>query len=159
MPFVYNDQLATAGNLTCSATANAETETCFLKPGTTRSLYLSYIKGSGKNAAKTQLDSIFIRTRKWGTASTGGTALSIVGTDASVPSTTITGASRPTSGTTATNAGPILGFGTTSWDLWQTANPNEMISLGASNAGSISLFDGAATGSLVFEVSLRHEEH
>jgi len=55
MPYVYTDSLATAGNLTTNGTANTETETLFLKPGSTRSVYLAAVQLGGKGAAVTQL--------------------------------------------------------------------------------------------------------
>ena len=95
MPFVYTDSLATAGNLTTNGTANTETETLFLKPGSTRSLYLAMAQIIGKGGAVTQLSAIVMRGIKWGTASTGGTTLASVNKDS--VATTITSGSRPTS--------------------------------------------------------------
>ena len=157
MPFIYTDSLATAGNLTTNGTANTETETFFLKPGTTRSLYLAALKIGGKGAAITSLSAIAIRIMKWGTSSTAGTGLAIVGRDGS-PATTITGASRPTLGTTRTNIGPIVSCGATSPNEWVALNPDHMISLGASNAGSLSGQDVGSAASLLFEFSLEHQE-
>lgn len=159
MPYVYSDQLATPGTLTTNASGNTETETAFLKPGSTRSLYLAFVQVAGKQAAATTLNAITLRTFKWGTASTGGTSLSSIAKDASSPSTTITSGSRPTSGTTRTNAGPIVSCGTTTKDLWQSNDPDHMTSLAAGNAGSISFMDTGASASLVFEPSFEHREY
>ena len=157
MPFIYDVSLATAGNLTTNGTANTETEAFFLKPGTTRSLYLAMVMIGGKGAAVTTLSAIALRIMKWGTASTSGTGLAIVGRDGS-PATTITGASRPTLGTTRTNAGPIITCGATSPNQWTALNPDHMISLGASNAGSISGQDVGSSVSMLFEFALEHQE-
>ncbi|HEU4727674.1 MAG TPA: hypothetical protein VFT22_07290 [Kofleriaceae bacterium] len=159
MPFVYTDQLATPGNLTTSGTPNTETEAFFLKPGSTRSLYLAAVQIGGKGGGVTQLSGISLRVFKWGTASTAGTALSIVAKDASMPAATITGSSRPTSGTTRTNAGPIVTCGATSPGVpWVALNPDHMVSLAAGNAGSISAMDSGAVASMPYEFSLEHQE-
>lgn len=156
--FAYSDSLATAGNITTNGTANTETETFFLKPGSTRSLYLAAMQIGGKGAAVTQLSAIAVRVMKWGTASTAGTGLAIVAKDGSAPSTTITGASRPTAGTTRTNSGPILTCGATSPNQWIALNPDHMVSLAAGNAGSISAQDVGAAVSMPFEFNLEHQE-
>jgi len=158
MPYVYTDSLATAGNLTTSGTANTETETLFLKPGTTRSLYLSAVQIGGKDAAVTQLAAVGVRFMKWGTASTSGTGLAIVAREASMPATTITGASRPTAGTTRTNGGPIITCGATSPNQWIALNPDHMFGINASNAGSISAQDVGAAVSMPFEIACEHQE-
>lgn len=158
MPFMYTDQLATPGTLTTNASANTETDTFFLKPGSTRSIYLNGLALIGSNAAQTTLSAIKLRTAKFGTASTGGTTLSSVAGDPSMPSTTITSGSRPTAGTTRTNAGPIMGGGVSSGGTWWTNDYDQMVSLAAGNAGSIDVFDVAAAASLVFEFSANHRE-
>lgn len=158
MPYVYMDSLATAGNLTTNGTANTETETLFLKPGSTRSLYLAAVQLGGKGAAVTQLAAIAVRFMKWGTASTAGTALAIVAREASMPSTTITGASRPTAGTTRTNGGPIITCGATSPNQWIALNPDHMFGIAAGNAGSISAQDVGAAVSMPFEIGCEHQE-
>lgn len=156
--FAYSDSLATAGNLTTNGTANTETETFFLKPGSTRSLYLAAIQIGGKGASITSLAAIVLRVMKWGTASTSGTGLALIAKDASAPSTTITGASRPTAGTTRTNAGPIITCGATSPNQWTALNPDHMVVLAAGNAGSISGQDAGAAVSMPFELNLEHQE-
>lgn len=158
MPFVYTDSLATAGNLTTNGTANTETETFFLKPGATRSPYLAAIQIGGKGAAVTQLAAIALRVMKWGTASTAGTTLAMVAKDAAGPAATITSGSRPTLGTTRTNAGPIVSCGATSPNQWIALNPDHMVSLAAGNAGSISGQDVGAAVSMPFEFSLENQE-
>lgn len=159
MPYVYNDSLATAGNLTTNGTANTETETLFLKPGSTRSLYLAAVQLTGKGAAVTQLASVAVRFMKWGTASTSGTGLASIAKDGSAPATTITSGSRPTAGTTRTNAGPIVGCGAASAGPgWAAINPDHMVGLAAGNAGSISAQDVGTAVSMPFEINLEHQE-
>lgn len=158
MPFVYTDQLATPGNLTTNASGNTETETTFLKPGANNPIYLQLVSVGGKGAAQTTLNAVALRGFKWGTASTGGTALSSVARDARAPSATATSGSRPTSGTTRTNGGPIVSCGVTSPGLWQTNDMDSMFTIAAGNAGSISFMDVGASASLTFEFSLEHRE-
>ena len=158
MPYVYTDQLATAGNLTTNGTANTETETLFLKPGSTRSLYLAFVQIGGKGAAATTLNAIGVRFGKWGTASTSGTALSMVAREASMPATTATGSSRSTAGTTRTNGGPIVTCGATSPNQWAALTPDHMFGIAAGNAGSIFAADVGAAVSMPFEFSLEHQE-
>lgn len=156
--FAYNDSLATAGNLSTNATAPTETETFFLKPGTTRSLYLAAIQFGGKGAAVTTLSGLALRVIKYATASTAGTSLASVAKDGSSPATTITSGSRPTSGATRTNCGPIISCGATGSNQWMAINPDHMISLAASNAGSISAMDTGGSASMPFEFNLEHQE-
>lgn len=159
MPYVYTDSLATPGVLTTSGTANTETETFFLKPGSTRSLYMVALFAGGKAAGATQLSAGALRVAKWGTASTGGTTLSsIAKPDSSSPSTTITSGSRPTSGTTRTNAGPIVTFSQSGPNFWQALNVDHMVALAAGNAGSISALDHGSVASMPFEFSIEHQE-
>lgn len=158
MPFIYTDSLATPGNLTTNGTANTETETFFLKPGATRSVYLAMVMIGGKGAAVTTLSAIALRIMKWGTASTAGTGLALVPKDASMPAAVTTGASRPTLGTTRTNAGPIITCGATSPNQWVALNPDHMVSMAAGNAGSISGQDVGSSVSMLFEFALEHQE-
>lgn len=156
MPFVYGAQLATAGNLTTNATGNTETETFFCKPGATRSLYLKRLSVGGKNAAQTTLNANAIRVITWGTASTSGTGLAIKPKDPGAQAATFTGSSRPTSGTTRANVGPIVTCGTTSPGLYQASlsEMDDMTMLPAANAGSISGMDVGASASLLLEFDL-----
>ena len=158
MPFFYTDSLATAGNLTANVTANTETETFFLKPGASRSPYVTLITLNGKNAALTALSGLVLRPIKWGTASTGGTSLASVGNDTSTPSATITSGSRPTSGTTRTQAGPIIGCGVSGANQWTARDYDDAISLPAGSAASISAMDSSSLASFLFEFSLKHAE-
>jgi hypothetical protein len=158
MPFVYTDSLATAGNLTTNGTANTETETFFLKPGSTRSIYLAAVQVGGKGNNVTQLNAIALRFMKWATASTSGTSLASIAKDGSAPATTTTSGSRPTAGATRTNAGPIVSCGATSPNQWMALNQDHMVSLAAGNAGSISAQDVGTLASMPFEFSLEHQE-
>lgn len=158
MPFYYSDALATAGNLTTNGTGNTETETFFLKPGSTRSVYCNLITLNGKNASLTALSSIELRPIKWGTASTSGTSLASVPKDPGAQAATITSGSRPTSGTTRTQAGAIIGCGVTGANQWVARDWDDSIMMPAGNAGSFSCMDTGSIASLLFSFSLGHAE-
>lgn len=153
---VYENSLATAGNLTTNATPNTETETWFLKPGA-RNAYLQMISMLGKAAALTSLSGIVMRIIRWGTASTGGTAITPTPTDPGYQAATATAASRPTSGTTRTNRF-ILGCGVSSLGGWVSPNPETYEVLQGSGAQSLSGLDASGTASLNFEFSFSHRE-
>lgn len=159
MPAYYKNSLATAGNLTTNGTANTETETFFKKPGANRSILMNWLALNGKNGNLTALTAIELRMIKWGTASTAGTSLASIANDASNQAATITSGSRPTSGTTRTQSGVIIGCGVSGANQWTARDPmDDAINLAAGNAGSISCMDTAALASLLFSFATGHAE-
>lgn len=155
MPAVYNFSLATPGTLTTNASANTETETCFLKPGSTAPTYLQALYANGKGASATVLNNIELRSGFWATASTSGTGLAF-GTrpnGASLPTAVTTGSSRSTAGTTRTNVGPIIGCSVTGPGSWRDNDPDNMASVRAGNAGSLFVADVGTLASMVFSFS------
>jgi hypothetical protein len=158
MPFVYNAQLATPGTLTTNGSANTETETLFLKPGSTAPVYLQMLSVNGKGAASSTLSAVELRTGKWGTASTSGTALSFAPKDGSSTAAVSTGSSRSTAGTTRTNAGPIVSCSITGSNSWRDNDPDNMVSVRAGNAGSIFVADLGTSASMVFSFSAETRE-
>ena len=159
MPAIYTDSLGTAGTLTTNASANTATETFFLKPASTRSIYLSTLYVGGQGAAATTLSSVTLRGLKWGTASTGGTALSSAPTDTSWQAATATNGSRPTAGTTRTNSGVFVNSGIATGNFWASENPDAMPSLAASSAASLSVEDLGTSASMVFMFWAQHREY
>jgi hypothetical protein len=153
MPYVYNLSLGTPGTLTTSGSANTEVETFFAKPGTTAPAYLQALSVNGKGAAKTTLDNITLRGGKWGTASTGGTAMSITPRADFSGAAVSTASSRSTAGTTRTNVGPIISCSVTGAFSWRDNDPDNMASVRAGNAGSLFVADVGTSASLVFEFS------
>jgi hypothetical protein len=153
MPFVYNFSLATPGTLTTNGSANTETETIFLKPGSTAPVYLQALNVAGKGAAATTLSAIELRSGKWGTASTSGTGLAFVPRADFSGAVVATGASRSTAGTTRTNVGPIISCSITGKDSWRDNDPDNMASVRAGNAGSLFVADLATSASMVFSFS------
>lgn len=157
MPMVYSLSLATAGNLTTNGTANTETETFFLKPGSTRNAALQSIYVIGKGAGLTSISGISFRLIAWGTASTAGTTITPRPKDPGYQAAVATSASRPTSGTTRTNR-VIFGCGAAGPGGWVAPNPDSLELLAAGNAGSLSLMDVSGTISLNFEFSAEFQE-
>lgn len=159
MPAYYNDSLATAGNLTANGTANTETETAFFKPGANQSISIYQWSFNGRGSNLTALSSIEIRPIQWGTASTAGTGLSLKPTDPRLPAATATASSRPTSGTTRTNLGPILACGVTGANGFNARDYlDDALVLSAGNAGSLSFMDVATLASLLFSIGWKHLE-
>jgi len=151
---VYDFSLATAGNLTTSGTANTETETFFLKPGT-RTCWLQAMSVVGKGAGLTAISGIIFRLIKWATASTAGTAITPAPADAGFQAAKQTMASRPTSGLTRTNRG-TFGCGAAGpggFLLGNGAPTDAMESAEGGAANSISVMDASGTISLNFEAS------
>lgn len=148
--FVYDDNLATAGNLTTNGSANTETETYFAKPGANRSLGLRRFDIGGKGAGLTSISGIVARIIQWATASTSGTSITPRPRDAGMPAAGHTAASRPTSGSTRTN-GPIITCGAASPNRWEAVDDDAVKRIAAGNAGSISVMDASGTVSLNFE--------
>lgn len=158
MPAIYTDSLGTPGTLTTNASANTATETFFLKPATTRSIYLSLLYCGGQGAAATTLSSIMLRCGKWGTASTGGTAMSSAPTDGGSQAATATNGSRSTAGTTRTNGGVFVNSGIATGNFWASENPDTMPMMPASNAGSLFVEDLGTSASMVFAFWAQHRE-
>ena len=153
MPMIYGITPATAGNLTTNATPNTATETLFLKPGATRTLWLLSLYVMGKGAALTTISGIAFRVKKWTTASTAGTAITPQPRDSGFQAATATAASRPTAG--SGGGTPVLAFGCGAAGPggWVAPNPDAGVVMAAANAGSIAVDDASGTASLNFEIS------
>lgn len=153
---VYTLGLATAGNLTTNGSANTETETFFVKPGTRNAAFQAmYVQGKG--AGLTAISGIIFRIIKWGTSSTGGTGITPTPKDPGMQAAKQTAASRPTSGTTRTNH-MSFGCGAAGPGGYVAPNPDSMIVVEGSGAQSISCMDASGTTSLNFEFSLETQE-
>ena len=84
--FVYVDGIAAPGNFTTSGSANTEADAMdFIAASTGTTVNLLLISCGGKSSGLTTLTAIELRVRKYGTASTAGTASSIVPVDPNVP--------------------------------------------------------------------------
>jgi hypothetical protein len=156
MPMMYTATPATPGNLSTNGSANTETETFFVKPGT-RNVSLSRVSVGGKGAGLTTISGIALRLLTWGTASTGGTGITPAPVDPGMQASKATAASRPTSGTTRKNH-HVFTCGAAGPGGWVAKEADEKLTLEGSAAGSISMMDISGTVSLNFEFSATIEE-
>ena len=151
MPMVYTVTPATPANLTTSATPATETDAFFVKAGT-RNVALQSVYVIGKGAGLTAISGIAFRLAKFATASTAGTAITPTPKDPGMQAAKSTAASRPTAGTTRTNH-VVFGCGAAGPGGWVAPNPDSVIPLEGSAAGSIDMFDVSGTASLSYEFS------
>lgn len=151
MPMVYTVSLATAGNLTTSATPATETDTFFVKAGV-RNVALQSMYVVGKGAGLTALSGISFRIIKFTTASTAGTGMTPTPKDPGSQAAKATSASRPTAGTTRVNR-LVFGCGAAGPGGWQAMNADSVELLEGGGALSIDSMDVSGTASLPFEFS------
>lgn len=153
---VYDLSLATAGNTTTNATPNTENETFFMKPGT-RNAVLQAMYVIGKGAGLTAISGIVHRIIRWGTASTGGVAITPTPKDPGAQAAKMTAASAPTAGTTRLNR-IIFGSGAAGPGGWVAPNVDSQEVLEGSGAQSIDGLNASGTASLPFEWSAEAAE-
>lgn len=153
MPMIYGFTPATGGNLTTNATPSTATETAFLKPGATRTLYLLSLYVMGKAAAKTTISGLAFRVKKWTTASTAGTGMTPQPRDPGFQAATATAASRPTAGSGGGTPILVFGCGAGGPGGWVAPNQDAWVTMAAANAGSIAIDDVCGEASQVFEFS------
>lgn len=151
MPFVYTGSLATAGNLTTSATPATETDAFFVKAGA-RDVGLQAVYCIGKGAGLTAISGIAFRIVKFGTASTAGTGITPAPKDPGAQAAKATSASRPTAGATRTNR-TVFGCGAAGPGAWVAPNRDSMEFLEAAGAPSVDMFDVSGTASMNYEFS------
>ena len=156
---VYVDGLATPGNFTTSGSANTEVAVMdFIAAASGNSVNLLALSCVGKGSGLTTLSSIGLRVRKYATASTSGTAASIVPVDPGMQAATHTANTGQTLGSTATNL-IILGFGAAGPGGWVAPNPDAMPRLKAASAtASMDIVSISGGTSLTFELSAQIAE-
>lgn len=157
MPYIYNSSLATAGVTTTNGTGNTENNTFSVKAGTTRSVGIMSFYAVGAANAATTISGIRHRFVKWGTASTGGTAMNSLSNDTGAPAITATPVSAATNGSTRTN-GMIVGHGAAGPGGWVAENADAILTLPAGNAASLDALNVCAAVSLTFEFSVKLQE-
>jgi len=152
--FVYVDGLATPGNFTTSGSTNTEVDAMdFLAASTGTTVNLLALNCGGKSAGLTTLTSIELRVRKYGTASTTGTAASIVPVDVLSPAATHTANTLPTIGSTPTYLMSIV-FGAAGPGGWVAPNPDAMPKLkAASTTASMDIISTSGGTSLPFAMT------
>lgn len=158
MPVFYGLTPATAGNLTTSGTPNTATETAFVKPGATRTLYLNRFDVCGKGAGLTAISGIAFRLKKWTTASTAGTGMTPQPRSTQGAAATATAASRPTAGSGGGTPVLVFSCGAAGPGGWVAANADCMHDMPAASAGSFALDDASGTASMNFEFSAEMAE-
>ena len=149
--FVYTDTLATAGNVSTNATANAENDTIYFKAGA-RNVLLQAMYAIGKGAGLTAISGIVHRIVKFATASTSGTAAAIVAKDPGSQAATHTASTGGTAGSTRTQQ-VVFGHGAAGPGGWVAPNPDSMIVLQGSATNSMDCMNASGTASLNFEFS------
>src|SRR5262249_25812652 len=147
---------ATPGNVSTNATPNTENNTWSAKPGA-RNLCLQAIYIIGKGAGLTAISGISLRIVNWGTASTGGTALTPKPKDPGMQAATATVVSAATNGTTRTNH-LIIGCGAAGPGGWVAPNPDSLIVAQGSGTNSTDCLNVSGTASLNFEWSGEFQE-
>lgn len=157
MPMAYSIAIATAANSATSGTPNTEVGVFFVKPGSTRTVSFYAIDVIGKGAGLTSLSGIGFRFRRYGTASTSGTAITPTPKDAGMQAAVATAASAPTVGSTITHRA-IFGCSATGPGGWWAKNPDDMEVVPAGNAASLDLISVSGTASLNFEFSGAFQE-
>ena len=151
MPMIYDLSLATAGDTTTNATPATENETFFIKAGV-RNAWLQAMYVTGKGAGLSTISGIVHRIIRWGTASTGGTAITPTPKDPGMQAAKMTAASAPTAGTTRLNK-VIFGCGAASPGGWWKQDADSVEVLEGGGAPSIDALNVSGTASMKFEWS------
>lgn len=101
-----------------------------------------------------------IRLRRYATASTTGTAITAIAKDPGGQATTITAATLPTAGTTATQVMSIGFSQTGAQGFWGAAEPNDAVLLNAGGGanGNLDFFSIANANSVPFDLTTEHIE-
>jgi hypothetical protein len=151
MPMIYT--VAPGSNLTTSGTPSTEVDHLFVAAGV-RNVGYQAIFGCGKGAALTAISGIAIRGKHFGTASTGGTAITPKPKDPGMQASKATAAHTPTAGS-AQAGGYFLafGFGAAGPGGWVAANPDSIQFCEGGSGDSLDLYSASATASLNFEIS------
>ena len=157
MPFVY--QIAPHANVATSGTANTEVDHLRTVTGATRAAAFTGCYIIGKGAGLTAISGIVIRLRRFATPSTVGTAITPAPKDPTAPASTITAATTPTAGLTATQQ-LAFGCGAAGPGGWVARDRDSEILLVAGGAanGNLDVFSASGTVSLNFEYSTEHIE-
>lgn|SRR3990167_2212043 len=156
MPFVYNVQLATAGNTATHATPNTETGVVRHLPGA-RSVSLRSIYLIGKCAALTAISGIAIRVARFTTGSTVGTGATPRPRDVNAPAATTVCGTGQTLGSGRTEQ-LVIGCGVAGPGGWAAQNDDAAINQQGSATSTVDLISASATASLNFEWSSEIQE-
>lgn len=146
---IYGISLATAGNSSTNGSANTESATCSIKPGT-RNVGLQSLYVLGKGAGLTAISGIIFRVIGWATASTAGTGVTPTPKDPGMQAAKATVVSGQTIGSTRINH-LTFGCGAAGPGGWVAPNPDSVIFREGGNAGSTDVMNASGTVSLNYE--------
>lgn len=161
MPLMYGDGLGALQ--TTNATPSTENDAMFLKPGSTRVLWLLGIQISGKANALTAISGITARIKKWfTTSSSGGTAITPSPKDPGYQAAKHTAGAATGAVTSGTGGPTFMGFqascGVAGPGAWAARDMDSAPSLeGAANM-SLDVFVAAPTASLNYELTAETAE-
>jgi hypothetical protein len=158
MPFYYNVSPGT--NLTTNATANTETDHLrFLTVANQRPCLVNAIALIGKSAGATSLSGIALHVKRFGTPSTGGTAITPTPRAAVAPAAATTAFTAPTVGSTP-SIQLTIGCSIGGPGAWVAQEPEAAVILepnGGAN-GNVDFLSISGTASLPFELSVDFSE-
>jgi hypothetical protein len=163
MPFAYTTfSKSVAENFTSNGTANTETDSMFVKPGTARGIAVVLLQVIGKAAGATTLSGIAYRLKRWGTtASSAGTAITPTPHDSLAPACAATAAGA-SAGVTSGTGGPFMvglaGSGVGGPGGWAARDADSACVLSAAATQSIDLFVSSGSVSLNYEAAIDHQE-
>lgn len=156
MPMFYGVSLDALQ--TTNATPLTENDALFVKPGTTRAVWLRQMLIHGRGASLTALSQITARLKKWTTTSSaGGTAITPSPKDPGYQAAKATAAAAVgavTSGTGGpTRLGVAFGCGATGPGGWQAPDLDGAPTLEGAATQSLDVFVSSATASLNYELA------
>lgn len=141
---------------TTNAAAGTANDCFFLKPGTSRALWLTGVFPEGRGALLSTISGISYRVEKWTTtASSGGTAITPTPVDPGYQAAQHTAgysAGTVTSGTGGPTLLASFGSGATSPGNWMWSDINQSPCLQAGDNKSFDIFNVSGAASLVFEL-------
>lgn len=156
MPLFYS--VVPGARQTTNATPSTANDCFFVKPGSTRAVWLRSIYPAGAGAGLTAISGISYRVEKWTTtASSAGTAVTPSPNDVGMQAakhTAAFSASTVTSGTGGPTLMLSLGSGTTSPGNWVAPSMDEAYALEGGATQSLDIFNISGTASLSFELSV-----
>jgi len=160
MPMYYTE--VPGAIQTTNATPNTANDAYFIKPGSTRAVWLCWAQVQGRAAGLTALSGISFRLEKWtSTASSAGTSITPSPNDVGFQAAKHTAAYSASTLTSGTGGPTLLGsFGCSvsgpgGWGNPQasTGNLDQAYALEGAATQSIDIFNVSATASLNFECS------
>jgi len=153
-----------SGTYSTSATPNTEIDAHSSKAGA-RNASIYSLRGQGRGAGLTALSGIELNIKLWTTASTGGTTLTPSPNDKAAPAATMVprigtggGVNAVTPGTGGGTYRGGIGFGASGPGGWVAANPDAVLTLPGSDAGSLDLYSVGGTASLLYSFIQEHAE-